>query len=187
MSALEDWPPAPILQTARLTLEPLRIDHAEEMASVLDDPRLFAFTGGSPCTLDELGDRYRRQVTGWSPDWHERWLNWIVRERATGQAVGTTQATMTSDGDGDAVIAKVAWVLGSRHQRRGYAREAAAAMAAWLREQGARSLVAEIHPEHEASMNVARHLGLEPAGDILDSGEIRWTAHTMEALACAKD
>jgi RimJ/RimL family protein N-acetyltransferase len=117
MSALEDWPPAPILQTPRLSLEPLRIDHAQEMASVLDDPRLFAFTGGSPCTLDELRDRYQRQVTGWSHDRHERWLNWILRERGTGQAIGTTQATITIDGD--AVIGAVAWIVGSRHQRRG--------------------------------------------------------------------
>jgi hypothetical protein len=75
-----------MLQTARLSLEPLSIDHAREMALVLDDARLFAFTGGSPCTLDELRDRYRRQVTGWSHDRRERWLNWIVRERDTGRA-----------------------------------------------------------------------------------------------------
>jgi RimJ/RimL family protein N-acetyltransferase len=173
MGALEDWPPAPMLQTARLSLEPLSVDHAEAMAPVLDDPRLFAFTGGSPCTLDELRDRYRRQVTGWSPDRHERWLNWIVCERGTGQAIGTTQATLTIDGD--AVVGKVAWIVGSRHQRRGYAREAAAAMAVWLREQGARTLFAEIHPAHEASMNVARHLGLGPGDEILESGETRWS------------
>jgi RimJ/RimL family protein N-acetyltransferase len=173
MSALEGWPPAPMLQTARLSLEPLSIDHAREMALVLDDARLFAFTGGSPCTLDELRDRYRRQVTGWSHDRRERWLNWIVRERDTGHAIGSTQATMTIDGD--AVIGKVAWIVGSRHQRRGYAREAAAAMAAWLREQGARRLFAEIHPGHEASMTVARHLGLKPGDEILESGETRWS------------
>jgi len=172
MSALEDWPPAAVLQTARLSLEPLRIDHAEEMASVLDDPRLFAFTGGSPCTLDELRERYRRQATGWAHDRRERWLNWVLRERATGQAIGSTQATITIDGD--AIVGELAWIVGSRHQRRGYAGEAAEAMAAWLREQGARSLFAEIHTHHEASMNVARHLGLQP-GDILDSGETRWS------------
>jgi RimJ/RimL family protein N-acetyltransferase len=173
MSALEDWPSAPILQTARLSLEPLRVDHAQEMASVLDDPRLFVFTGGSPSTLDELRDRYQRQVIGWSHDRRERWLNWILRERGTGQAIGTTQATITIDGE--AVIGEVAWIVGSRHQRRGYAREAADAMAAWLRAQGARSLFAEICPEHEASMNVARHLGLKPGDEILESGETRWS------------
>jgi RimJ/RimL family protein N-acetyltransferase len=173
MSALDDWPPAPMLLTARLSLEPLSIDHAEEMAPLLDDPRLFGFTGGSPCTLDELRERYRRQVTGWSHDRHERWLNWILRERRSGQAIGTTQATITVDGE--TVIGEIAWVVGSRHQRRGYACEAAAAMAAWLGDQGARSLFAEIHPDHEASNKVARHLGLKPGAPTLESGEIRWS------------
>ena len=58
MSALEDWPSAPTLRTARLSLEPLRVDHAEEMAPLLDDARLFDYTGGSPMTLEELRSRY---------------------------------------------------------------------------------------------------------------------------------
>jgi len=172
MAALDDWPAATLLQTARLSLEPLRIDHAEEMAPLLDDARLFGFIGGGPCTLDELRERYRRQVAGWSHDRQERWLNWILRDRDSGQAIGTTQATMTVDGD--AFIGKIAWIVASRHQGRGYACEAAAAMAAWLREQGARILFAEIHPKHDASMGVARRLGLKPGEQILDSGEIRW-------------
>jgi len=57
MGALDDWPRAPILQTPRLSLEPLRIDHADEMAPLLDDAQLFDFTGGGPCTLDELRER----------------------------------------------------------------------------------------------------------------------------------
>jgi RimJ/RimL family protein N-acetyltransferase len=173
MGALDDWPPAPILQTARLSLEPLRIAHAEEMAPLLDDAQLFGFTGGRPWTLDELRERYQRRVTGWSHDRHERWLNWILRERSSGQAIGTTQATITVDGD--AVIGEIAWIVASRHQGRGCACEAADAMVAWLRAQGAGILFAEIHPDHEASMGVARHLGLERSEQILDSGEIRWT------------
>jgi RimJ/RimL family protein N-acetyltransferase len=49
-------------------------------------------------------------------------------------------------------------------------------MVAWLREQGARMLFAEIHPDHEASIGVARHLGLKRSEQILESGEVRWTA-----------
>lgn len=92
MSALDDWPPAPVLRTARLSLEPLRVDHAEEMAPLLDDPRLFVFTGGSPRTLDELRSRYEQQVNVGSVDRCERWLNWVVRARSGGEAVGGMQA-----------------------------------------------------------------------------------------------
>jgi len=140
---------------------------------VLDDPRLFGFTGGVPCTVDELRERYQRQVTGWSHDRHERWLNWILRDRSSGQAIGTTQATITVDGD--MVVGEIAWTVASPHQGRGCACEAADAMVAWLREQGAWILFAEIHPDHEASMGVARHLGLKRSEQILNSGEIRWT------------
>jgi RimJ/RimL family protein N-acetyltransferase len=171
MAALDDWPAAALLQTARLSLEPLRIDHAEEMAPLLDDAQLFGFIGGGPCTPDELRERYGRQVTGWSQNRQERWLNWILRDRNRGQAIGTTQATITVDGD--AFIGKIAWIVASRHQGRGCACEAADAVAVWLREQGARILVAEIHPDHDASIGVARRLGLKP-GEILASGEIRW-------------
>jgi RimJ/RimL family protein N-acetyltransferase len=173
VSALDDWPPAPVLETERLSLEPLRIDHAEEMAPLLDDPRLHVFIGGSPRTLEELRSRYEQQVTTWSVDERERWLNWIVRDRDSGQAVGGVQATITVDGD--AFAGKLAWIIGSRHQRRGYAREAALAMVAWLRAQGARVLIADIHPEHEASMTVARALSLAPSGQTGEGGDVRWT------------
>jgi hypothetical protein len=43
---VDDWPLAPVLSTERLLLEPLRVEHAEEMAPLLDDRRLHAFTGG---------------------------------------------------------------------------------------------------------------------------------------------
>jgi RimJ/RimL family protein N-acetyltransferase len=173
MSALDAWPLAPVLRTERLSLEPLAVHHADEMAPLLDDPPLFAFTGGSPSTLGELRQRYARQATTWSVDRQERWLNWVVREASRHEAIGYVQAGITVDGD--TLVARLAWVIGTRHQRRGYAREAAGAMALWLREQGARTLTADIHPDHAASMTVARALGLNAGHHVLDSGEIRWT------------
>ena len=44
-------------RAARLTLEPLRVDHAPAMVEVLADPALYEFTGGRPPTLDELTAR----------------------------------------------------------------------------------------------------------------------------------
>jgi GNAT acetyltransferase-like protein len=41
---------AEIIETVRLVLEPLRIEHAEPMAIVLADPQLHAFIGGAPAT-----------------------------------------------------------------------------------------------------------------------------------------
>jgi RimJ/RimL family protein N-acetyltransferase len=169
-----DCPAAPTLRTERLVLEPLRVDHAEEMAPLLADPALHAFTGGRPATLEELRHRYARQAGGRSPDGAQRWLNWIVRLEQTGAAVGTMQATV-GGGERGPAVAELAWVMAATHQGHGYAIEAAAGMARWLREQGTTVLAANIHPDHEASMHVARALGLAPTEEVVN-GEVRWTA-----------
>ena len=169
-------PPDPrvieLLRSARLDLEPLRIDHAAEAAPVFDDERLHTYTGGFPAGAEELGRRYRRQAVGHSPDGREVWLNWMLRDRATSRLVGTVQATIAPDEDGTPV-ADLAWVVGTAHQSQGYAREGATAMAEWLRRRGVDRFRASVHPEHEASMGVARALGLAPSPTSVD-GEIQW-------------
>ena len=168
-----DWPTAETIETVRLTLEPMRVEHAGEMADVLADPRLYEYVGGTPPSAAQLGTRYALQVAGHSPDGRHRWLNWVVRERATGAAVGTVQATVNIvDAPKEA---EIAWVIGTAYQRRGYATEAAGAMVAWLRSQGTATVIAHIHPGHEASMGVARHLGLT-ATDVIEGGETRWVS-----------
>jgi len=159
------------LSSRRLTLEPLRVDHAGEMAPLLDDVALHTFIGGEPATLEGLRDRYTRQVIGRSPDGSQRWLNWVIRRRDTGQAVGTTQATVSEE-DG-VLTADVAWVVASSQQRQGFAREAAVVMVQWLRSHGVDAVVAHVHPRHQASMAVAAAVGLRPT-DVVADGEIRW-------------
>ncbi len=161
-----------------LILEPLHVRHADEMAPLLNDPALHSFTGGSPEGLEELTKRYARQATGRSPDGSAQWLNWIVRRTDTGQAVGTVQATVTIAPD-DRRTAELAWVIARPHQHRGYAREAAQIMATWLRGHGVGVLVAHIQPEHHASANVARALGLAPT-DVVHDGEVLWRATALD-------
>jgi RimJ/RimL family protein N-acetyltransferase len=161
-----------LLDTERLRLEPLRVEHATEMASLLDDQRLHEFTGGRPSTLPELRARYARQVVGWSPDGRRRWLNWIARGRADGLAVGFVQATVNVD---PPASAELAWTIAVAFQRRGYAREATGAVADWLRDHGVRMLSAHIRPGHEASEGVARALGLTATDQLVD-GELLWSS-----------
>jgi RimJ/RimL family protein N-acetyltransferase len=166
-----DWPAAEPIETARLSLAPLRVEHAGEMVEVLSAPALYEYIGGRPPSHERLRARYTRQAVGHSPDGRERWLNWIARDREAGIAIGTVQATLTN-GDGG-LTAEIAWVIGAAHQRRGYATEAAAAMVEWLRAKGIDTVTAHIHPGHKASIGVARHLGLT-ATDIAEHGETRW-------------
>jgi RimJ/RimL family protein N-acetyltransferase len=168
------WPRADPIGSERLILEPLRVGHAAEMAPVLDDADLHTFIGGRPATVEELRDRYAAQALGQSPDGRQGWLNWILRLRGTGEPVGTVQATLTRDPAGAAVVAELAWVVAVNHQRRGYAREAATALAGWLREHGVATLIAHITPAHRAAVAVATRLGMHATGVTVD-GETRWT------------
>jgi RimJ/RimL family protein N-acetyltransferase len=159
------------LESERLVLEPQRPEHAAELAPLLDDISLHRFTGGQPDSAEELRARLERQAVGQSPDGRERWLNWTVRVRSTGEAVGTMQATVSSSEQHPA--AAIAWVIGTSHQRQGFAKEAAALIVPWLRAQGVSSVRARIHPGHHASMGVARSAGLLPT-KVMEDGEVRW-------------
>jgi RimJ/RimL family protein N-acetyltransferase len=171
VTAAAPWPRAEALTTPRLVLEPLRPDHARELAPVLADPGLHTFTGGEPAAEDEMRARFARQAVGHSPDRAQGWLNWVARDRATRAPVGTVQATITDD---EGVrSAALAWVVATSRQGEGLATEAAGAARDWLRERGVARFVAHIHPDHGASAAVARHLGLA-ATEERWGGEVRW-------------
>jgi RimJ/RimL family protein N-acetyltransferase len=160
------------LASPRLDLEPLRVEHAAEMVAVLGEPSLYSFTGGEPPSLEMLDRRYRAQVDG-SGDPNELWLNWIIRHRSTGAAVGFVQATVELD---RGPLGDIAWVIGIEHQGQGFAIEAARAMAEWLLTTGVATLTAHIHPDHAASQAVARAAGLVETTEVDDDGEVVWAS-----------
>ncbi|HEX4816230.1 MAG TPA: GNAT family N-acetyltransferase [Nonomuraea sp.] len=151
-----------IIETPLFFLVPLRPEHADEMAAVLADPALHAFTGGTPLTLPELRARYERLVTG-PPGWR----NWVIQLREEKRLVGYVQATV------DETSAEVAWVIGTAWQGRGLATAAAKALVDRLLEDGVTTVVAHIHPDHAASAAVASAAGLRPTTRWQD-GELRW-------------
>ncbi|MFF3547318.1 GNAT family N-acetyltransferase [Streptomyces platensis] len=156
--------------TERLNLLPLRVEHAEEMATVLSDPALRTFIGGTPDTPQVLRSRYQRMVAG-SPDPTVAWHNWVIQFRDEARLTGTVQATISPSDHG--AIAEIAWVVGTPWQGRGIATEAARGLVAWLSEQRVHTVIAHIHPDHLASAAVATACGLTPTDDLHD-GEIRW-------------
>lgn len=163
--------PDPLLRTERLDLVPLTPANAaglaDEMVAVLSGPQLYEFTGGEPPAAAKLRGRYARMAEGRSPDGSQEWWNWIIRHRPGGAAVGTVQATITGQ------AAEIAWVVGVPWQGRGFASEAACALAGWLDARGVPDISACIHPDHHASAAVARRAGLSPTGEIRD-GERVW-------------
>ena len=148
------------------------------MTAVLADERLYAFTGGRPPGSEQLRARYRVLAAGpGRPE--EDWLNWIARERASGAAVGTMQATIVPAKTVPAAAARtgraayIAWVIGVPWQGRGFATEAARAVTGWLLAAGVRVILACIYPGHLASEQVASRAGLELTGHVED-GERVW-------------
>ena len=172
MSTLGAAPPLPecLVETARLRLEPLRMAHAEELVTVLEDPALHTYVGGRPATLPQLRARIDVKTTGVSADGVQRWLNWVIRTDV-GDVAGYVQATVVATTD--KLTAELAWVVGAAHQGRGVATEAAAGMVRWLGEQGVHDLVAHIHPDNVASQVVARRTGLHPTDVVVDD-EVEW-------------
>jgi RimJ/RimL family protein N-acetyltransferase len=110
-------------RSARLRGEPVEQRHAAEMVQVLRDPLVFRYLSGDPPTLAALEERYRLLTSGKSPDGSQHWLTWILVERASGRAVGFTQASVQPGSH-----FHVAYVVGRDHWRQGYAREAVSAM-----------------------------------------------------------
>lgn len=158
-------------RTARLRLNLIAEADADELFHVLNDAELHRFTGGAPLRLDEL----RQRIAAWqhlkSPDGEEVWLNWTVRLAATGAVVGYVQASLKSD------IASIAYVVGRAYSGHGFATEATLAMRHILHERlSVKELVAHINPLHQASQQVARHIGLTRTGDTDSDGEEIWRA-----------
>jgi len=150
-------------------LRPLQVSDAAEMTRTLQDPSLYAFTGGEPPTEESLTRQYAVQTRGHSADGGERWLNRLVVMDSTGEAIGYVQATIPV---ADAPT-EISWVMGTPWQRQGHASAAASLLLAELAGLGVTDIVAHIHPDHEASAAVARRIGMGPTGEVVD-GEIRW-------------
>lgn len=157
----------------RCELVPLTVDDADDMVEVLSDPALYTYIGGAPPALTWLRERYARLVVGHSPDGRQQWHNWIVRRTPDARAVGTVQATVTDEGR----QAEIAWIVGAAFQGQGYATAAAVALVEWLDARGVETVTAHVHPEHQASMAVARRVGLRPT-DRYEDGERVWIRPT---------
>lgn len=171
-----NWPPPQTLETERFFLEPLTVEHAHPMVKVLADRGLYEFTGDEPPTYRELLRRYTAQCAGQSKDGSQWWLNWVIRSKSTGGLAGFVQATV--EGEDLNLSADIAWVVATEFQGKGVATEAAREMMNWLREHNIYSFLAFVHPEHQASMAVAKKLGLSPTTTVED-GEVRWELTPM--------
>ncbi len=145
--------------TTELTLEPLRMSHAEEMFEVLGDEAIYRYLDYSPpSSVEYLRGVYARLETRTSPDGSEGWLNWIIRPHGQSPA-GYVQATVAPDRS-----AHVAYILASRYWGHGYAQRAMRAMLEHLASNyDVDHCVATVEAENQRSIRLLERLGFRPA------------------------
>jgi RimJ/RimL family protein N-acetyltransferase len=125
------------------------------------DASVMQHMGGKPLTFEECWARFLRYVGHWSLLGFGYWL---VEERETAEFVGEV-------GFGDfkrdmqpalGPIPELGWVLAPAKQGEGYATEAALAALGWGRRHfESNDFACLIHPDHRASIRVARKCGFE--------------------------
>jgi RimJ/RimL family protein N-acetyltransferase len=165
------------IRTARLDLVPFTAAALEALiandaatASSLMDVELPADLGrrAQALLILRLADLRQRPDAG----------AWLLRTIAARAARGRVMVGLTGfHGPPDAAgTAELGYEVDPAHRRRGYAVEAAGALAEWALRTGlVRRVVAAIRPDNEASLAVARRLGFTPAGS-------RWDAVDGTAL-----
>lgn len=146
----------PLLRTEHLDLEPVRVAHAQEVWTQLDDERMWRyFPQLRPKTIDNLQALYAKWERG-STDAGEVWWNWLCRDRDSGELTAAMQSTIML---GERV-AYVAYAVYVRHQRKGFAREALQAIVERVRETfGITRFLAVMDTRNEPSFRLAESLG----------------------------
>jgi [ribosomal protein S5]-alanine N-acetyltransferase len=149
------------LETPRLLLEPILPTHASNLYERMQDERLYRFIPQDPpASLEALTDRYDFLSARRSPDGREAWLNWAVRERASGDYAGTLETTVF--GDSTAIIAYMVFVP---FQQRGIATEACGRLLEHLFDDYRLGRVAaEVDTRNVASIALVESLGFERVG-----------------------
>ncbi len=150
---------APVLETARLTLRPLRADDLPAHAAAMGDAETVRFLGGTPFTRE---DTWRKMLTG-PAMWD--WLGygyWTAERREDGRAIGQIGFADFKRDIAPSVegIPEMGWVFARDVGGEGYASEGAAAALDWAdRVLQAREIVAIIDPDNARSIRIAEKSG----------------------------
>lgn len=165
--------PEVTLETPRLLLEPLLPAHAARLYEPLQDERLYQFIPQDPLASPKaLQDRYGLLSSRRSPDGSEAWLNWAVREKRSGDYVGTLEATVEGD-----PLAYIAYMVFVAHQRRGLAAEACGRLIAHLFEDYRVDVVAaEIDTRNLGSIALVESLGFGRVAFVKDADHFKGSA-----------
>jgi RimJ/RimL family protein N-acetyltransferase len=148
-----------VWQSERLTFAHLRQEHADEVEHALCEPSVYEFIDGSCPDLSDLRSAFQRMEAGAPADRSpEKWLNFLVRLRHSGEAIGRVEATVIED------YAEIAYLLGPVYWGRGFGTEAVM----WLHQHlsegfGVAKFWATVQPRNVRSIGLLRKAGYTQA------------------------
>ncbi len=149
-----------ILTTERLRLVPFADEHFDGLYDMNRDPEVMRYITGQPETPEYTRQSIERVKARWA-EWGYSW--WSFFELATGMIVGA--GTVQHLGRDKANPHETGWRLRRDRWGRGYASEAAQAMAAFAFETvKAPLLTAVCQPANTASSHVMEKLGMHYRG-----------------------
>lgn len=149
-----------ILTTARLTLRPFADEHLAGLHAMNREPEVMRFITGRPETLDETRASIERVKAKWI-EWGYSW--WAIFEHDSNDIIGAGCIQHLQRDAG--LPMELGWRLRPEYWGKGYASEAARAMAQFAFDTtGTPELVAVCHQDNMASAQVMRRLGMSYRG-----------------------
>ena len=146
--------------TARLSIEPLRPEHAAELHAALADPAVHRYIETSgPWTVAAVRARLERVAAGPPVGSTDVWLNYAVRREA--RLVGRLESTVHGQ------LAEIAYLFDPAVSGRGYASEAVEWLLGHLaREHGVTEAWATTDPGNDASVRLLRRTGFAQVDEV---------------------
>jgi ribosomal-protein-alanine N-acetyltransferase len=157
-----------LLETDRVVIRPFTLDDAPMVNARLDsDPRQMQFTGTAK-TIDETRDSLRRQIE-WTAAHPHGLGKWAVIDRRDDGIVGWIALVPLPNRPEEI---EVGYITSPAFWRQGFATEAATVIVRYGFEKlGLPIIHAAIHPKNQASIGVARKLGMAVVGRIRFPGQ----------------
>jgi len=149
----------PTLQTPRLLLRAYRLDEFDAYAAMWAETSVIRFIGGVPLSREAAWGRFLRQVGLWH---HLGFGFFAIEDRATGTFIGEAGFHDMKRGLSPSIegTMEAGWALIGAAQGKGLAEEAVRAALGWADIHGrGERFTCMIHPDHAASLHVARKLG----------------------------
>jgi RimJ/RimL family protein N-acetyltransferase len=173
-----DWP----LETSRLTLRPFVEGDFDAVYAMRSDPEVALYTYQGPLSPDETRSRLERSIalSAWNAEGD--WLSVAAVERESGLVVGDMAFHWVSERDR---TAEIGFVFDPRHQGRGFATEAAAALLHWaFTEAGFHRVIGRTEARNAASARVLEKLGMRLEAHLVENEWVKgeWQSELVYAI-----